>query len=78
MLGKFEWIEILSGLLPIKIRMNIGRFFVACIILFFVFFHTQYTKYVGIAANIFIKEYQKEKMEEFMPLIDNFIKSIKY
>jgi hypothetical protein len=78
MFGKFEWIEILSGLLPIKIRMNIGRFFVVCSALFFIFFPTQYIKYVGIVVNIFIEQYSKEKMEEFTPLIDNYIKSIKY
>lgn len=78
MLGKFEWIEVLSGLLSIRMRMNIGRFFIVCNALFFIFFPTKYIKYVGISTSIFIEQYQKEKMEEFTPLIDNFIKSINH
>ncbi|HBI16585.1 MAG: hypothetical protein UR60_C0013G0002 [Candidatus Moranbacteria bacterium GW2011_GWF2_34_56] len=78
MLGKFEWIEILSGLLSIKTRLNIGRFFIVCNALFFVFFPTQYIKYVGIATSIFIEQYQKGKMEALSPVIDNYINSIKH
>lgn len=76
MLGKFEWIEILSGLLPIKIRINIGRFLIVGNALFFLFFPVQYLKYAGIIINIFIEQYQKEKIEEFTPLIDGYINSI--
>lgn len=78
MLGKFEWIEILSELLPIKTRVVISGLFVACNIFLSAFFPDQYRKYVGIMVNIFVEQYQEEKMEVFTPLIDNFIESIKY
>lgn len=78
MLGKFEWIEILSGLLSIKTRMSMRTFFIVCSALSFIFFPTQYINFTGGVAKIFIEQYQKEKLKEFSPIIDNYIKSIKH
>ena len=77
MLGKFDWIKLLFGLLSKTTQIILGRAILISIFIFAFLFPTQYSSCSKIFIKAMIEEGQKEIAATFQPMIDNYIKSLK-